>query len=107
MEIYPKDFALCSHNTFIDLWPFIDVVRACCVESVYVYHPKGFTEILNKVENQIYRLKWCKEVCFAHQAWACFDFETTDSSVLAKRIKETQDKLSRIAARYPARKKSN
>lgn len=100
----PADFTLCGHVTTLDLWPMIDVVKAYERQGVSLYHHDGFTEVLNRIDAQIGRLKWCVEVCFAHQAWARFNFETTDPKVLAKRIALTQAKLARIASRYPPRK---
>lgn len=100
----PSDFALTGHFTFFDLWPMVDVARAYAKDVPYhIHHPQGFTEVLNRIEEQIGRLRWCEETCFAHQAWARFDFETTRPDVLARRIALTQDKLARIAARYPRR----
>ena len=100
----PSDFALTGHDTFFDLWPMIDVVKGYAREDVTLYHPQGFTEVLDRIEEQIGRLRWCEETCFAHQAWARFDFETVRPDVLARRIAQTQAKLARIAARYPARR---
>ena len=100
----PSDFALSGHDTFIDLWPMVEVVKAYANDnSFHLYHPQGFTEVLNRIENQIERLRWCEEVSFNHQAWARFDFDTTRPEVLARRISQTQAKLVRIAARYPPR----
>ena len=100
----PSDFALTGHFTFFDLWPMVDVVKDYARKDGRLYHPQGFTKVLNRIEEQIGRLRWCEETCFAHQAWARFDFETTNPYVLARRIAQTQAKLARIAARYPARR---
>lgn len=100
----PSDFALTGHFTFFDLWPMVKVASGYAKDvPFHLYHPQGFTEVMNRIENQIGRLRWCKETCFAHQAWARFDFETTNSDVLARRIAQTRTKLARIAARYPRR----
>lgn len=100
----PADFRLTGFDTYINLWPMIDVVTAYAREDVLLYHPKGFTETLNRIGSQIGRLKWCAETCVSHQAWARFDFETTDPKGLMHRLAQTQAKLARIANRYPPRK---
>jgi len=96
----PSEFTLCGFTTILSLWPMVDVVTKHCDPKLRLYHPKGFTETLNRVEAQIARLRWCEETCFAHQAWARFDFNTTNPVVLKRRIEQTQAKLARIAARY-------
>jgi len=96
----PSDFAVCGHVTVLDMAPMIEVVDKHCDPSLLLYHPKGFTETLNRVENQIGRLRWCEETCFFHQSWARFNFDTTNPVVLRRRIIQTQAKLARIAARY-------
>lgn len=99
----PSDFAVCGYDTTIDLGPMVEVVSAYARDDVRLYHPQGFTEVLNRVEAQIERLRWCRVVNFSHQHYAVFDFETTNYDILAKRAGHTQAKLARIAARYPAR----
>lgn len=55
-----------------------------------------FSEKIDVVSRRIERFKWCKEVCFDHQCWVLFDFETSRADVAAKRLAETQAKLERL-----------
>ena len=53
----PSEFTLCGFTTILSLWPMVDVVTKHCDPKLRLYHPKGFTETLNRVEAQIARLR--------------------------------------------------
>jgi len=65
---------------------------------------RDWVEVQDAMIAQICRLKWFSEtVGFNHQSWARFNFQTTRPEVAARRIRETQEKIARIAARYMER----
>jgi len=97
----------CWISATLDLWPIVEAVNYKHRETreQRARMVSGWHDDLERVQRTIEGYKWATDICFDHQAWGRFDFETGRPEVAARRIIETQEKLKRFADRI--RKEKN
>jgi hypothetical protein len=81
-------------------WVFVDYDKLIGVSRYADARKVHITDVLDKIEDRLLRLKYVTETCFDHQSWFKVDLDTADFKVAARRLEAVKRKAQTLLNSY-------